>query len=112
MESVRAAAPAGDIMLALAGPSERIRCPHFPEISLPAAILDDAMRCVQRSSRGVTCRQNSEAIDWIISERCDWPFAFVNICDWLGIDAVVVREQLRMSSGTRVSLAARGGVSS
>jgi len=63
----------------------------LPEISLVAAIFEDAVRCVQRTCPGVTNRQWLEAFEWIASERHDWPFAFVNICDFLGVDSSAVR---------------------
>jgi hypothetical protein len=44
----------------------------------------------------VTHRQSSEASEWIASERREWPFAFVNVCDFLGVDAKAVRERLRI----------------
>jgi hypothetical protein len=66
----------------------------LPEISLVAAIFEDAIRCAQRASSGVTHRQSSEAFEWIASERRDWPFAFVNLCDFLGVDAKAVRKRL------------------
>jgi hypothetical protein len=68
----------------------------FPEISLVAAIFEDAVPSLQRPSRGVTHRQSSEASEWIASERRDWPFAFVNVCDLLGVDAKAVRKRLRI----------------
>lgn len=70
----------------------------MPEISLVAAIFEDAVRCVQRAGRGVTHRQSSDASEWIASERRDWPFAFLNICDFLGVDATVVRARLRIGN--------------
>jgi hypothetical protein len=45
----------------------------------------------------VTHRQSSEAFEWIASERRDWPFAFVNVCDLLGVDAKAVRKRLRIA---------------
>jgi hypothetical protein len=66
----------------------------LPEISLVAAILEDAVRCVQRARPSVTNRQWREAFEWIASERHDWPFAFVNICDFLGVDSRGVRARL------------------
>src|SRR5207237_5436609 len=66
-----------------------------PEISLVAAVFEDAVRCVQAGSRGVTHQQSSDAFEWITSERRDWPFDFVNLCDFLGIDAKAVRTPLR-----------------
>src|ERR1051326_5002523 len=68
-----------------------------PEISLVAAVFEDAVRCVQRGSRGVTHQQSSDACEWIASERRDWPFDFVNGCDFLGMDAKAVRTRLRIN---------------
>jgi hypothetical protein len=68
----------------------------LPEISLVAAIFGDALHCAQRASISVTHRESSEALKWIASERHDWPFAFVNVCDFLGVDAKVVRKRLRI----------------
>jgi hypothetical protein len=76
-----------------------------PEISLVAAVFEDAVNCVRRGSRGVTHRQSSEASEWIASERSDWPFAFLNVCDFLGLDAKVVRTRLRIGSERGLSLA-------
>jgi len=70
----------------------------LPEISLVAAIFEDAVHCARRDGRAVTHRQKSEASEWIASERRDWPFAFVNVCDVLGMDAKVVRTRLRVGS--------------
>jgi hypothetical protein len=70
----------------------------LPEISLIAAIFEDAVRCVQRTGRGVTHQQSSEAFEWIASERRDWPFAFINVCDFLGMDATAVRTRLRVGN--------------
>jgi hypothetical protein len=67
----------------------------LPEISLVVAIFEDALHCARRASNGVTHHQSAEALEWIASERRDWPFAFVNVCDFLGVDAKAVRERLR-----------------
>jgi hypothetical protein len=72
---------------------------RLPEISLAAAIFEDAVRCVQRTGRGVTHRQSSEASEWIASERHDWLFAFVNVCEFLGMDAKAVRKRLGVGDG-------------
>jgi hypothetical protein len=68
-----------------------------PEISLVAAVFEDAVRCVQRGSPGVTHQQSADALEWIGSERRDWPFDFVNVCDFLGMDAKAVRTRLRIN---------------
>jgi hypothetical protein len=85
---------------------------YLSEMSLVAAIFEDAVRCVQRARRGVTDRQSSEALEWIASERHDWPFAFVNVCDFLGVDAKMVRTRLRLGNdgASRHSLKRRGPV--
>jgi hypothetical protein len=75
--------------------------PHGPgvclsELSLVAAIFEDAVRCVHRASRGVTHRQFLDAVEWIASERGDWPFAFIHLCGFLGVDAAAVRKRLRI----------------
>jgi hypothetical protein len=66
----------------------------LPEISLVAAMFEDAVRCVRRARPGVTNREWLEAFEWIASERHDWPFAFVNVCDFLGLDSSGVRARL------------------
>ena len=85
-----------------------------PEISLAAAIFEDAVRCVQQTTRGMTHQQFLEASEWIGSERCDWPFSFVNICDLLGMDAASVRTRLgvcdaRTRNGSRARVTQKAG---
>jgi hypothetical protein len=54
-------------------------------MSLMAAIFKDALRCTRRVNGSVTHRDSSEAAEWIASERSDRPFAFVNVCEVLGV---------------------------
>ena len=75
---------------------------YLPEISLVAAIFEDAVRCVRRAKGSVTHGDSSAAREWMASERIDWPFAFRNVCDFLGVDANVVRMRLRIA-GSRGS---------
>jgi hypothetical protein len=65
-----------------------------PEISLVAAIVEDAVRCALRSDGSVTHRDSSDATEWMGSERPDLRFAFLNVCDFLGVDAQVARARL------------------
>ena len=74
----------------------------MPELSLAAAVFEDAVRCAQRARRDVTHRQASEAFEWIASERRDWPFAFVSVCDVLGVDAKAVRAHLHVGGESDV----------
>ena len=73
----------------------------LPELSLIAALFEDAVRCVRRASRGVTHRQFLDAVEWIGSERGDWPFAFVNVCGFLGVNAAAVPKRLRIGGSPR-----------
>jgi hypothetical protein len=87
---------AGDVIVLAAEHAPNRARLRFPEVSLIEAILEDAVRCLQRVSRGVTHRQFLEAFEWFESNRCDWPFAFVNVCDVLGMDPAAVRTRLRI----------------
>jgi hypothetical protein len=80
---------------------------HFPEIALLAAVFEDALRCAQRSSRGVTHRQSAEAFEWIASEQRNWPFAFLNVCELLGVNAAAVRDKLRIGDDASVAAFSR-----
>lgn len=55
-----------------------------------AAVVEDALDCLYGSDRD----HSSEANEWFASERRDWPFSFLNICDFLGMDALALRERL------------------
>ncbi len=71
---------------------------HRPALELVAAMLEDALRCVLRNvdaRRGPKRRQFVEACNWFLDDRREWPFAFVNVCELLGIDAAAVRQTLR-----------------
>lgn len=70
---------------------------HQPEKRLVLAVLEDAIACFQHflwatDSRGK--RIFSEARNWLWSDRDDWPFAYQNVCDVLGIDANYLRRGL------------------
>lgn len=68
---------------------------RLPEVDLVVAIFEDAVRCIRNASRTVTRRQQQEALRWIAAERYDWPFSFVNVCKFLGMDASAVRTMVR-----------------
>jgi hypothetical protein len=61
------------------------------------AVLEDALLCLQghflsTGRRGRRLAQEAEA--WFLSEDVHWPFAFVSICEVLGLEPVAVREAL------------------
>jgi hypothetical protein len=65
-----------------------------PEQMLMLAVLEDAIRCIQkypRTPRSSACR---EAIDWVLAQEDDALFSFANICAVLGLDADYMREGL------------------
>jgi hypothetical protein len=68
---------------------------RLPEVDLVLAVFEDAVRCIQNASPTVTRRQHQEALRWIAAERRDWPFSFVNVCKFLGMDASAVRAMVR-----------------
>jgi hypothetical protein len=63
-------------------------------IALMLAILEDAVRCVERGRRrrhpGIRT-QAAEAEAWMRCDSREWPFAFASICDVLGLDVDAVR---------------------
>ena len=68
-----------------------------PEAALMRAVLEDALLCLQghflaTGRRGQRLAQEAEA--WFLSEDVHWPFAFVSICEVLGLEPVAVREAL------------------
>jgi hypothetical protein len=71
---------------------------HRPELHLVSAIFEDALHSVFRNvsaRRGRKRREFLDACDWFWSEADDWPFAFVNVCDLLGIEERAVRGTIR-----------------
>lgn len=61
------------------------------------AVLEDALLCLQGhftslGRQGQRLEQEAEA--WFLSEEVHWPFAFVAICEVLGLEPVAVREAL------------------
>lgn len=71
---------------------------HRPELFLVSAIFEDALHSVLHNvgaRRGRKRREFLDACDWFWSDDSNWPFAFANVCDLLGIEAPAVREMLR-----------------
>lgn len=68
-----------------------------PEEKLMLAVLDDAIKCIQkyafaRHRKGKILFQEAE--DWVQEINRDWPFSFVNVCDILGFAPDYLREGL------------------
>lgn len=81
-------------------PSQLAHCSahSIPELKLVAAILEDALLCINRRAgarRGRRRREFMDAWHWLWNDRRDWPFAFRNVCDLLGLDAAAVRQHVR-----------------
>ena len=68
-----------------------------PEKRLMLAVLDDAIACFQKyvSAREGRRKNNvGETEEWFLEENSEWPFAFENICDVLGLDPHYLRQGL------------------
>jgi hypothetical protein len=74
----------------------RKKLPSEGERKLLFAVLEDAIRCyLKHRDRAEAYHQNPdfvEAAQWISSDEESGPFAFVRVCDALGINA----DQLRL----------------
>src|SRR4029078_10946778 len=78
-----------------------------PEAALMRAVLEDALLCLQGhflapGRRGQRLAQEAEA--WFLSEDVHWPFAFISICEVLGLEPVSVRGALLRYSSSLSSL--------
>src|SRR5215468_3085415 len=65
--------------------------------ALMLAVLEDAVQCIERGRRRRTFharRLAAEAEAWVRSDRRDWPFSFVNICEVLGFEMDAFRKRL------------------
>jgi len=68
-----------------------------PEKTLMLAVLEDAVICFHKFFAAQDIRQKNifrDAKNWLWSDRVDWPFAYRNVCDVLGIDANYLRRGL------------------
>jgi hypothetical protein len=80
---------------------ESVRAQH-PETQamkrLLLAVLEDALRCLQthaQSRKPAHRKAFGEAETWILERRAQGPFAFVSICEALGIQPDHLREGIR-----------------
>ena len=68
-----------------------------PERALALAVMWEAVLDLDRYRFAQRRRQQRlywEAYEWVISDRRDWPFSFVNLCDAIGLAAGPVRKRL------------------
>jgi hypothetical protein len=68
-----------------------------PERLLMLAVLEDAIKCVEKYANVKSGRNRTlfdETIDWIRSKNDEWLFSFENVCDALGLNAGRVRDAL------------------
>lgn len=65
--------------------------------ALMRAVLEDALLCFEKQFMNPSpqsLRLAREAEGWVQSHNASWPFAFVNVCAALELDADSVRRQL------------------
>jgi hypothetical protein len=84
-----------------------------PEKRLMLAVLENAIaELLKVRGRAVTSlpRRARDVEEWIASDAADWPFAFVNVCGALGIDADYLRAGvlLPLAAARRVKARDRG----
>ena len=79
-------------------PEQMLRRPCCtPEQRLMAAVLEDAMRELERPGGewyGARARRRAEVQFWLASDDVAWPFSFVNVCEALDLDPREVRSSL------------------
>jgi hypothetical protein len=86
------------------GESRRRKLPSEGERKLLFAVLEDAIRCYLRfrdaepASRDCS-EEFVEAAEWLSSDEPCGPFAYVNVCDALGIDADCLRAGISNHTG-------------
>ena len=74
---------------------------HSPERELASAVLEAAaadLRNYRYARRRRRQRLYWQAYDWVASDNREWPFTFVNICEFLQLSPVALREQLLQPS--------------
>ena len=85
-----------------------------PEKLLLHAMLNEAVLCVQNGIDAKSQRQQrlaEEALDWFYNKKREWPFSFLNICDYLDLDTYKflqgvekMRELILSSTNRKVDL--------
>jgi len=80
-----------------------LRVANSPEIRLVAAVLEEALRCIERHrrSRAAPRREFHEAHAWFFDAEQDGPFAFEMVTTVLGLDPDAVRDHVRQRLAQR-----------
>lgn len=76
----------------------RIDASLQPEKRLMLAVLEDAVGTFQKHAVATSRRGRrmfNEAEEWFNCDEVEWPFAFVNVCQALGMDPDYMRGGLR-----------------
>ncbi len=81
----------------------------LPELGLMRAVVRDAVDCIARPPHGSNS-ESEAAYEWIFEDDRSWPFSFLNLCDWLGIDPIAVRESLHRDRAAREVLRGLDGI--
>lgn len=73
---------------------------HAPEQELMMAVLEDAVRCIEKyrfPTDGRGRRIFLEAQQWLLASEPHWPYSFECICAALDLDAGAVLHRLRLT---------------
>lgn len=81
---------------------------HAPEQELMMAVLEDAVRCIEKYRFPVDGRGRRiflEAQRWLLASEPHWPYSFECICAALDLDAGAVLHRLRLAPPPAISVA-------
>jgi hypothetical protein len=91
------------IMPSQFGEMRRRKLPSEGERKLLFAVLEDAIRCfLKYRDNGKNALSNEdfvEAVGWLSSDDEEGPFAFVSVCEALGINADLLRMGISNHTG-------------
>ena len=71
-----------------------------PELRLMAAVLHNALDCIEKYRFATTNRGRRlfhEAKQWFLADEADWPYSFECICGVLDLDSNAVRRRLQVA---------------
>jgi hypothetical protein len=71
--------------------------PESDKRRLMLAVLEEALTTFQRGLVSDVAERRKHACEvetWVASDAVDWPFAFENVCDCLGIEPDYVRRRM------------------